>query len=383
MHVFRKQNTNRFFFSYPSLNQNKNDLDQQAKNEIENEILNNEIGRRYEVWFKHTQWKLNDDDGKTSLAKFLMKNFLYTKVTNQIELDCVEHNLEIESCKVQDLTSSSTVASGKNAKNASSKATNQGAANPANVMTSLFDEATLLNNYDFESDSIAENEDEKRSEDDEYDYSDMNYDTVNNDEFYHSSDAENNEFSEENEAKTSSSTTASKTKCPGPQSSRINHQLYPANSSHTVMFRIYCKERPPVGSIPVFEHLELNVSPLLIKFTNRFYNMMMRFFFENNQTTGQVLNAQSSSYYLLSNHSSNTGLASLANLNNAMNSGIDVASSSRHSMSSGVATSANSTLQRNAPFPRNMSLSEDKQALSNIINSNLSKWEIFAIIFFV
>ena len=75
------------------------DLDQQAQQSI----LNNEIGRRYEILFKHSRWQLNDDDGQTSCAQFLMKNILYTKISNQQELDCVEHTLEIESCKVQNL----------------------------------------------------------------------------------------------------------------------------------------------------------------------------------------------------------------------------------------------------------------------------------------
>lgn len=77
------------------------DLDQQAQQSI----LNNEIGRRYEIWFKHTRWQLNDDDGLAPCAQFLMKDILYTKISNQQELDCVEHTLEIESCKVQDLAS--------------------------------------------------------------------------------------------------------------------------------------------------------------------------------------------------------------------------------------------------------------------------------------
>ena len=69
----------------------KLDLDQQAQQSI----LNNEIGKRYEILFKHTQWTLNDFNGQTECAKFLMKNFLYTKVTNQQEMDCVEHTLEV------------------------------------------------------------------------------------------------------------------------------------------------------------------------------------------------------------------------------------------------------------------------------------------------
>lgn len=83
-----------------NLNDTILDLDQLAQQSI----LNNEIPKRYEIWFKNTKWKLNEPDGKTGCAQFLMNNFLYTKVSNQLELDCVEHNLEIGSCKLQDLT---------------------------------------------------------------------------------------------------------------------------------------------------------------------------------------------------------------------------------------------------------------------------------------
>jgi hypothetical protein len=45
------------------------DLDQLAQQSI----LNNEIPKRYEIWFKNTKWKLNEADGKTGCAQFLMK----------------------------------------------------------------------------------------------------------------------------------------------------------------------------------------------------------------------------------------------------------------------------------------------------------------------
>ena len=60
------------------------------------------------------------------------------------------------------------------------------------------------------------------------------------------------------------------------------------------MIRVYFKERPPVGCIPVIDHLELNVSPLSINLTNSFYKMMMKFFFDN-QTNVQTNNSINSS----------------------------------------------------------------------------------------
>lgn len=62
------------------------------------------------------------------------------------------------------------------------------------------------------------------------------------------------------------------------------------NNSNLIMIRIYCKERPPVG-IPVIEHLELNISPLMINLTNRFYRTMIKFFFfdlQSSQSAGQI-----------------------------------------------------------------------------------------------
>jgi len=219
---------------------NSVELDQQqTKNEIENEILNNEIGRRYEVWFKHTQWKLNDDDGKTSLAKFLMKNFLYTKVTNQTELDCVEHNLEIESCKVQDLTN--VESSQKNLKKHETSSLTA-----FNVLTSLFDEANFIN--EFESESF---ENSKSDNDEVNNYSDDYENLKESDDYLYISDVEGGEVGKEE------GMLKSNNKEPA-ESSTIKSKINPSNSQ-VVMFRIFCKERPPVGSIPVFEHLELNV----------------------------------------------------------------------------------------------------------------------------
>ena len=189
-----------------SSNLNLVDLDQQAQESI----LNNEIGRRYEVWFKQTQWKLLNDNNESLIAKLMNKNFLYTKVNNQQELDCVEHNLEIESCQIKDLTSSAAENGTKN----------------INVLSSFFDaqsSSNLFNDYE-------------------------------NEENYDNSSSPNN----------------------------TNKNQHHKNS----MFRIYCKERPPVG-IPVIEHLEVNVAPLSIKLTNRFFKAMMNYFFDITPGTNQ------------------------------------------------------------------------------------------------
>lgn len=50
------------------------------------------------------------------------------------------------------------------------------------------------------------------------------------------------------------------------------------------MIRVYFKERPPVGCIPVVDHLELNVAPLSINLSHSFYLMALRFFFDNSAT---------------------------------------------------------------------------------------------------
>lgn len=95
------------------------------------------------------------------------------------------------------------------------------------------------------------------------------------------------------------------------------------------MFRIYCKERPPVG-IPVIEHLELNISPLLINLTNRFYQMMIKFFFDT-QSQAQI--------QMYTNANNSTGSASL---------------------------------QRNSPFPKHAyNLSANDEQLNAILNLNL------------
>jgi hypothetical protein len=210
-------------------NSNKIDYEQQAQQSI----MDNEIGRRYEVLFKKTNWQLNEDDGKSSCAKFLIKNFLYTKIINQYELDCIEHTLEIESCKIADLSSSAVPATTdsttnnnninkkvKKAKNINIKLNNTN----HYVLTSLFENKNInlnsLNGFPLLIDETF----------------DLNSNTDKN--------------------------------------------------NGVAMFRIFCKERSPVGGIPIFEHLELNVSPLAIMMTNRFYTLMMRFFFEQSATGG-------------------------------------------------------------------------------------------------
>lgn len=48
--------------------------------------------------------------------------------------------------------------------------------------------------------------------------------------------------------------------------------------------RIFCRERAPVGGIPVKEHLELNVIPITIGLTYAFVTTMLKFFFPGRNT---------------------------------------------------------------------------------------------------
>lgn len=119
------------------------------------------------------------------------------------------------------------------------------------------------------------------------------------------------------------------------------------------MFRIYCKERPPVG-IPVFEHLELNVSPLLINLTNRFYKTMIKFFFDN-QTQPQM------------------------QIYTNMNSASNTASVSSSSSSSAVVVGSSSIINRNT-FQR-QSYNDDQ--FNAILNLNIGIYWPFYILFYL
>ncbi|XP_022903438.2 protein hobbit isoform X1 [Onthophagus taurus] len=48
---------------------------------------------------------------------------------------------------------------------------------------------------------------------------------------------------------------------------------------HKRVVRIFCREKPPVGGISVKEHFEINVVPLTIGLTKKFYNTMLKFCF--------------------------------------------------------------------------------------------------------
>lgn len=186
-----------------------------------------------------------------------MKNFLYTKVTNQQELDCVEHTLEIESCKLQDLLANMNKPNNKN-KN-------------ENLKTNKFYEDVLSSLFD-NSSSLSTPEQEGLPEDE------VNFSPNS------SSSSDSPSLSNSLSDESSNSSIALENQ---QHSSDKNTIGYNMNNSNQTMFRIYCKERPPVG-IPVIEHLELNVSPLMINLTNRFFKMMMKYFFENqNQITAQ------------------------------------------------------------------------------------------------
>ncbi|XP_065157345.1 LOW QUALITY PROTEIN: protein hobbit [Atheta coriaria] len=48
---------------------------------------------------------------------------------------------------------------------------------------------------------------------------------------------------------------------------------------HKRVVRIFCREKPPVGGISVKEHFEINVVPLTIGLTKKFYDTMLKFCF--------------------------------------------------------------------------------------------------------
>jgi len=52
-----------------------------------------------------------------------------------------------------------------------------------------------------------------------------------------------------------------------------------ADRRQPTALRVLCKFKAPVGGISVKEHFEVNVVPLVIRLTARFYGTVMAFFF--------------------------------------------------------------------------------------------------------
>jgi len=48
---------------------------------------------------------------------------------------------------------------------------------------------------------------------------------------------------------------------------------------------VFCREKPPVGGISVKEHFEINVVPITIAITKKFYSTMLKFCFPDRDTT--------------------------------------------------------------------------------------------------
>lgn len=63
------------------------------------------------------------------------------------------------------------------------------------------------------------------------------------------------------------------------------------------VLRVFCREKPPVGGISVKEHFEINVVPIAIAITKKFYTTMLRFCFPENTSDpdGELEEAGSSS----------------------------------------------------------------------------------------
>ena len=54
---------------------------------------------------------------------------------------------------------------------------------------------------------------------------------------------------------------------------------------HKRVIRVFCREKPPVGGISVKEHFEINVVPITIAITKKFYNTMLKFCFPDRDTS--------------------------------------------------------------------------------------------------
>ncbi|XP_030385749.1 protein KIAA0100 [Scaptodrosophila lebanonensis] len=53
----------------------------------------------------------------------------------------------------------------------------------------------------------------------------------------------------------------------------------PVVDTHKRVLRVFCREKPPVGGISVKEHFEINVAPITIAITKKFYSTMLKFCF--------------------------------------------------------------------------------------------------------
>ncbi|KAL1488909.1 hypothetical protein ABEB36_014696 [Hypothenemus hampei] len=63
---------------------------------------------------------------------------------------------------------------------------------------------------------------------------------------------------------------------------------------HKKVLRIFCREKPPVGGISVKEHFEINLVPLTIGLTKKFYNTMMKFSFPERDAETSEFNDRAS-----------------------------------------------------------------------------------------
>lgn len=54
---------------------------------------------------------------------------------------------------------------------------------------------------------------------------------------------------------------------------------------HQRVLRMFCREKPPVGGIAVKEHFEINVVPITLAITKKFYDTMLKFCFPDRDTS--------------------------------------------------------------------------------------------------
>lgn len=57
---------------------------------------------------------------------------------------------------------------------------------------------------------------------------------------------------------------------------------------HQRVIRVFCREKPPVGGISVKEHFEINVVPITIAITKKFYSTMLKFCFPDRDPSDAI-----------------------------------------------------------------------------------------------
>ncbi|EDW79258.1 uncharacterized protein Dwil_GK25563 [Drosophila willistoni] len=110
--------------------------------------------------------------------------------------------------------------------------------------------------------------------------------------------------------------------------------------THKRVLRIFCREKPPVGGISVKEHFEINVAPITIAITKKFYSTMLKFCFPDRDASeteaSEDLDENSST-----TSASSTNLQSLKSSAGSSSVSLSTASTSSSSKRSGKSKKSN------------------------------------------